>query len=97
MRIIERRGDVYMIKCCGDFREFNLIEMKLLSPKIIEDIKKDSKSHLEIKAEDILKEKFIVEIKSVVIDSSWEPDPKVQSLVDKDLKEFEEIMGTVTS
>lgn len=95
MRLIEKRRDVYVVKCAGDFREFNTITLKLLSPSVTEEIQKDPKKYPDIAADQILQNKFTVDVKTTVVDSKWEPDAEVQKFVERDLKSFEESMGKI--
>ena len=88
VNLIEKANGTYVIKSGSDFFEFNKISLTLLDEHQIPNLPEGVK-------DEIYKEKYLVDIKTIEITSEYEPNPELKKHVDDHLSNFEEKMKIV--
>lgn len=90
VNLIEKSNGTYIIKSGSDFVEFNKISLTLLDEHQIPGLPQGVK-------DEIYKEKYLVDIKTIEVTSEYAPDPELKKHVEHHLENFEEKMKIVSS
>lgn len=95
VHLIEKRNDVNIIKSGADFREFNVISLTFYSPETLADARAEPLKYPQINPEKLSRDKFIMDVETVNVDSKWKPDSAVEKSVEVYMKDFEKSMNIV--
>jgi len=85
VNLIEKSNGTYIIKSGSDFAEFNKISLTLLDEHQIPNLPQGVK-------DEIYKDKYLVDIKTIDVTTQYEPNPELKKHVDDHLGNFEEKM-----
>ena len=88
INLVEKVNGTYVIKSGADFVEFNKINLTVLAPESIPGLPQEVKDQ-------IYKDRFLIDIKPIIINKNWEPNEELQKYVQHYLDQFQEKMKTV--
>ena len=96
IHLVEQKGDTYVIKSGTDFREFNIINLKILPRPLAADVLASPEKHPSINTAKLFRERLVINTENIQVTSKWKPDSAVEAMITKYMKEFELSMDKVT-